>query len=182
MDKLQEIIFSKHGAFIFIALSFLFLLFAFFQKNNNFFDVKKIIKGHIKIFNGAIFPMVTFFLVPALLSFGITLIKVVSSDILNCISLIVTIFLSFLFAVMGIIVSAKNNSSDEKKKLIDETVNTILFESVDSICLLVFVFTVIFVDSYENNVYMFLASFFIYYLFFVLILNSLIVIKRVSKI
>lgn len=46
--EILKIILSHHGAFIFIVLAFLLLIYASIQKNNNYFDVRKIIRGHIK--------------------------------------------------------------------------------------------------------------------------------------
>jgi len=88
------------------------------------------------------------------------------------------------FAMISILysTSSKENVTDEKrKKLLHETINTILFECVLSIILLVISFIVLFIDDYNLSWPIVIVSLIIYYLLFVIILNVFIVIKRIKK-
>lgn len=179
---MEDIINKLPSSIIFFTIAIIILLIASVQKNNNFFNITYVIKKHFEIFGGNILAITTFFIVPLLLAIGIAKEKVVSKDILSIVSLIITIFLSFFFALIGVLTSNNNSSNDSKKIVINETFNTVVFECTLSIILLLCIFVTIFLDTYKLNVFTFFMSLLIYYLFFIITINIFIIIKRISKI
>ena len=165
---------------IFSILAIVILLIAALQKNNNFFNIRDILKKHFDIFGDNILAIITFFVVPLLLAIGIAKEKIVTKEILDIVSLIITIFLSFFFALMGVLTA--NDKEEKKKTVVNETFNTVVFECTLSIILLLIIFIMIFCGSYEWNIYTFMMSLIIYYLFFTITINIFIIIKRISRI
>jgi len=165
-------------------ISIIILLFCFTRKNNNFFDIRSIFKHHFSIFNRNLFQLFVFYFIPLLLAFGTLGIKTIDKYIINNVNIVLAIFISMFFAMISILysTSSKENVTDEKrKKLLHETINTILFECVLSIILLVISFIVLFIDDYNLSWPIVIVSLIIYYLLFVIILNVFIVIKRIKK-
>lgn len=188
MDTIQIV------AFLLIIIAFFCILIYALRKDSNYIDMREIVKGHFDIFKeesgkkqgGQIF---VFFVVPLFLATGIALSKQINSSMMEILSLVVSVFLSMLFAMFSIIISFVQNKMPDKvrtkkyHKTIEDAKRSILFESFVCILLLILLFVYGFLGSNVLKTYIcigFVLSVLIFYLTFVLFLNAFIVIKRLS--
>jgi len=173
-------------SWILFLISGLALLFGFTRKNNNFFDFRKVFKEHFGIFGKNGVQIFIFFVVPLFLAVGIVKIKMIDKDIINNMNIVLSIFLSMLFAMLSILCSFSPKESgrtknDNYNKLLKETFSTILFECVLCVFLLVLSFVELFVDDFCVSWQLFVASIIIYYLVLVVLMNIFVIIKRVKR-
>jgi hypothetical protein len=170
--------------FILFCISSLILIFNFTRKNNNFFDIRSVFKGHFKIFINNKFQFAIFFLLPLMLALAIIKIKLIDKDIVNNINIVLAIFISMFFAMLGILCSLPKKDSHKENgynKLLKETFNTIIFECVLCITILIISFVQLFIDDYGFNNKLIIVSLIVYYLILVVVLNIFMVIKRLKK-
>lgn len=163
------------------SLSFVILIISLFRKNNNFFDIRGIFLRHFKIFSNAKLWIFIFFGIPFLLSIAILQIKLIDKDIINNINIVLSIFISMFFAILGIIVSfqKKKSAVDPFNILLEETFSTILFEIIVCIFILILSFIHLFLNNFTPSASLTFNSFIIYYLLLVVLLNILILLKRI---
>lgn len=164
---------------LFIVSAFLLIINSI-QKNNNFFDVRDIIKSQYNLFKDNKFQVLIFFVVPFFLAFGVVQIKYINKDIINNINIVLSIFISMFFAMLSILGSLSKSSKIQYNILLKETFNTIIFECILCIIVLLISFIQLFLDSYNPTLGLFIVSLFIYYLIFVVVLNIFVVIKRIK--
>ena len=177
LKNIIEIALSPQSFFI---VSAFLLIINSVQKNNNFFDVSFIIKSQYNLFKENKFQMIIFFVVPFLLAVGVIKIKYIDKDIINNINIVLSIFISMFFAMLSILGGMSKSNKEQYNIVLKETFNTIMFECILCIIILILSFTTLFLDSYEPTIILMLISLFIYYLIFVVVLNIFVVIKRLT--
>ncbi|EOU1922302.1 hypothetical protein DMN26_01275 [Clostridium perfringens] len=177
LKNIIEIALSPQSLFI---VSALLLIINSIQKNNNFFDVRDVIKSQYNLFKGNKFQVIIFFIVPFLLSLGVVQIKYINKDIINNINIVLSIFISMFFAMLSILGGMSKSNKEQYNILLKETFNTIIFECILCIIILIVSFIRLFLDSYEHTISLMGISIFIYYLIFVVVLNIFLVIKRLK--
>lgn len=185
---------------ILIVLAILYFLFYIFLKKYPFVNIKEICRDYTQMFNQSKSDLYTFTIIPLFPAIGISLIFSINSQIVELICTTVSILLGLLFATLGVLASiptspAANEAEEQSTKLetyknvYHQTVQLILYLGVLSIAELIFLFAAIIVSSGSNQIPPFLysclrfvGSIFIYYLAFSILLNCLIVFKRISLI
>lgn len=168
---------------ILFVISIFALIACFTMKNNNFLDIKMVFKQHFQIFQDAPLQKMIFIFVPLLMSVAIVDIQCVDKAIVNNLNIVISIFLSMFFAMLSILSGMefkREPQNDVYNKLLKETFNTIVFEIVFCIILLMFSFTLLFVDNFTSGYLLKIISFLVYYLLLAVILNIFIVIKRIK--
>jgi len=164
----------------YFSLSALILLFAATRKNNNYFDVRRIFREHLGLFRNSIFQYFVFYGTPLLMSIGTVIQKIVDDSILVSVNIVISIFMSMLFAILSSIGNLNNKTENcELNKLLSETYTAILFEAILCICALIISFAVLFSDA-KNAVVMTSISIILYYLVYAIILQVFIIVKRLS--
>lgn len=151
-----------------------------FKRINNFFDFRKIFIKQLKLFKNAPMQYVLYYAVPALLAWGTVNKRTIDDVVINNVNIVITILLSVLLAVLGMVVPL-NSEALNYRTLKDETINTILFESILCVFTLVLSFVVMFSSGYGRTVFCIIISSLIYFFVYVIILQLLVVFKRVSK-
>jgi len=173
---------------ILVVISFVPIIISIKFKRN-FFNVKEVIIDHLKLFKNCKSQYFVFYGSPLLLSVGLALIYNSTKAFYDNLSLIVSIILSMLFAVLAIITNYDYSHYKDKKKtkiqnVVTETINSIIFETF--ICVLILLYGMIILiidDSIESNMIANkVVTGFAIFLFTVLLFDLLIVIKRISKI
>lgn len=176
---------------IFISIIFLFVSkFMFKIDYMNCFEIidKQINNFRCKKTNKIlIIPFVTHFIIPLLIAWGIVNISIIDEDIINNITVILSILTSMFFTLLVLIIDMKSKIEIRDKKqgarililkdLIIETYYSIMFEIFISIVLLILSFIHMFTKKYS-----YISSFIIYYLVFLLIFNLFIILRRIFKI
>lgn len=187
-----------------IAVSVIYSVFYVFFKKFPFVSVGKILKQYKNIFNKSKSDFYAFMLIPLFSSVGVTLSFSLNVDTVELICTTVSILLGLLFATLGVLASITPRSIHDEdaqqdtalkerriryRRVYDQTVQLILYLGFLSIVELVCVFATIIVSSNSckipDEVYngmKVLGSVIIYYLAFSILLNCLIVLKRISAV
>lgn len=164
---------------ILFSLSVLILLLNFIRKNNNFFDVRTVFVQQFEMFKNCKGQLVVFYVVPLLLAAGSVATKCIEKDMINNIIIVISIFISMIFAMLSIL-GGYNNKNPNYVKTLNETHNTIIFECVLCIIVLILSFVTLFIDEYDYNKSLLIVSGTIYYLMFTIVLHVLVIIKRMK--
>lgn len=177
VKKIIDIVFSTDTMF-FLAGIILFL--NCIKRNNNFFDIRDIFKRQFKMFSKAKGQIIVFYGVPFMLAYAITKNKYITKDILDNIIIVLSIIISMLFAMLSII-NSYQNKKENYIKVLDETNNSIMFQCVLCVMALIISFAQFFIDNYCWEIILMIVSFVLYYLIFVIILNTFILLKRMNR-
>ena len=177
---------------ILFSICILLTILALTQKNSNFMDVRRIIKNHFHVFRGSSLQCVVLFVVPLLLAVAAVQIRPVDESIINNLNVVLAILISMFFAMLSILSSfpARLNKCGEEMqqgsiankaydKTLGETFNSILFECILSSLVLICSFSILFFGFFERCIFLDCVSIILYYLFFVLISNVFVIIKRI---
>ena len=178
---------------ILFSISAALIVLALIQKNSNFMDVRTIIKKHLSVFKGSPLQFIVLFVVPLFLAIASVQIKPVNENIINNINIVLAILISMLFSMLSIL-SAFPVKLDKKKdemarvvstdtdkvydRVLGETFNSLMFECIQSILVLICSCSILFFGYYEKGAFLYIISTILYYLFFVLVLNIFVIIKR----
>lgn len=173
-------LFLTKTAYATLALSLILFLLYCFRKNNNLIDFRTILKEHTKIVTMDLFTKIIFIIMPFFVSISCTILRTITTDLINCINTSLSIFVALLFAVAGILCSLPN-LTPTYNELKRESFNEVLFESILTIFTLIFSFIILFIGVNNFNRYiLFIISFCIYYLVLIIIMSILIIIKRLK--
>jgi hypothetical protein len=153
----------------------------------NIFDI---VEKHIGNFRNQktnkilIVPFFIYFIVPFIIGASICKIKLADKDIIENITVILSIFTSMLFTLLALVIDLKGkiesrNKSDGAKirilkELLKETYYTIMFEIIVAVVLLILTFAYMLAGSKSI-----IVTTLVYSLLFLFIFNLLIVLKRI---
>lgn len=156
------------------------------NKNNNYIDIRTIIKNHYKIFRGNKYQLFTFIGIPMLLSFAMIYDKIyLTQETLNALNTILAIIMPMFFCLLGFMknLSVGNDVGKEKieriKNINLELFNTLLFECV--IGTILFVLSFIFNFISDEELIFQIYCFIFYFLYLSIFMNLFIVLKRTKK-
>lgn len=158
----------------------IFYLFIFLQRNGNFIDFKGIFTEHLKVVLGNKLQFIGIFLVPVYLSVNIAVHKTIESTIVENLNIVLSIFLSMLFAFLSVLTAFGTINNPLYKKVLNETFNSVLFEIFIGFSLLMMNFLVLFLGIENDSKITFFSSVMVYYLFLVMLLNVFVVLKRIK--
>ena len=173
--KIWEFIISPIG---FIVIPLLIMIASTFRKYNNYLDVRRIIKEQYKILKNNKSTLIIIYILPIIIAIGIARIKTIDVEIINNVNVVVSILIAMFFSVMSIIINFENGKSENYKKTLKDTNNTIMFEILLSVFLLICTFIYMFIEKIENVIILFFISFVIYYLSIVVLINIFMIMKR----
>ena len=184
----------KAIGFALIVVAIIPIIISIFSERRNFFNIKSIIKDHLKMFENCKSQYLIFYGSPFILSVGLAFIYDAQDDFYDNLSVIISIILSMLFAVLAILISfdysnslnSNDNTANSSNiiKVVNETTSSIIFETIICVFLLIYGMIVVIVRGVMslnlviNKILAGVSCFF----FTVLILDLLVVIKRMSRI
>lgn len=172
MDKLSLILLVVGG---------LLLLFSLLPKNSNFLDIRSILKEHLEIFKSNPLQCIGVFIAPIFIAIGISLERCVTADIVNNLILILTILIGMYLSILGVLCAFdQTHKLPLYSKLLKETFTTTMFEIILCLGLLIIAFLTLFIGNYERSWFLQIISTIIYYSTIVILLNTLVVIKRLK--
>lgn len=168
---------------------------ALLQKNSNFLDIRKVFADHFAIFDNSPLQKFVIFIVPFLLSISAVYTQLLTKDIVNNLNIVLSILISMFFAILSILSSFTYKSTDPKtvtdvslrkkaekyNKLLKQTFNAVIFESVLSIVVLILSFAQLFSNNFSETWKLKVISLIVYYLALVIVFNILVVIKRMKS-
>lgn len=158
----------------------------------NYISVIDIVKNHYRCFRSSngkvlVFSIINYTIIPFLMGIATMLSKEVDGDTINIITIIISILTAMLFTLLAMIIDmkgkVKNNSNyyateaEISAKSLVETYHTIMFEILISIVLLILCFFNCFTEMFGK-----VQSFLIYSLTYLLIINLLMIIKRIFRV
>ena len=168
------------------------MIFSLLRKEEPFFNLRDIIKAHKQLIRGS---EILFCILPMCFAVGLSLLYTAGAQFYTEISVILGIFLSMLLASLSILSNydfstVKDASQREKgKKVVRQTINAIMFDSLLCVFLLLYGLTIIVLSSGDfswipisMNIIKAIVSAIAYYLFSVILLNLLLIVKQMSKI
>lgn len=175
-------------------LCILVIIFAFIHwgLKIRYLSIKNIVMNHINCFrnpNGKLLvvPVFIYMIMPLFIAIYIAKNKIVTADILNILTIIISILTAMLFTLLTVIIDMKNKIKVDNKysgveaqniiQALKETYYTIMFEIFISILLLILCLINVFTSEYT-----FLQSILIYYFSLLMIMNLLMILKRISAV
>ena len=158
-----------------------------------YLSVVDIFKHHIDCFRNSstkkvmIVPIINYFVVPFMLGASAAIVKSADSEIVNVITIIVSILTAMLFTLLTMIIEMKSKINDNpkyfraeaelSKRSLIETYYTVMFEILISVILLVLCLFNVFTKKFGI-----IQSFLLYSMTFLLIINLLMIIKRIFRV
>lgn len=153
-------------------------------------NISEIVCNHYKIFKNDIYQLITFILIPFLLSISVVMDgNYLTSDRLNDINIILSIFMAMFFCLLGLTTSSSANNTEKenekesekklRKELSKQLFDTLLFQCYIGIIL--FSMSFFYQIVYGQNELTILFNILYNYLLISLFMNSFIVIKRIEK-
>lgn len=174
--------------YIWITCILILFLAVTFGLKIDYMNISRIIKNNISNFQYdndkiPIIVLISYFFMPLALSWSCINIKVINNEIVGNITVMLSIITAMLFTLLPMLMELRYKMNDrlkdnplklrESKKLVTETVDSIIFEVLIAVILLILSFTLTFPGM--NNK---LVSFIVYYLLFMFLMNLMIVLKR----
>lgn len=172
-----------------IVIPSIMLILCLIKKYDNFLDLRSVIKNYFSLFNKAKLQIWTFYILPIFISIGISMKFVPYKSYYGQQNVIISIFISLLITILSIIVSKdyylvnKNYSDTMKKKIkrvIEETCNAIIFNVCLCVLLMMQGLVIVSIKEQCKTIMTILGSV-SYYFMIVILLNMLLIIKRLDK-
>ena len=177
------------GALI-LAITFLLIIRYSLRKKNSFLNIREIVCDYWKMLS-SLRHRVIFMATPISFGIGLTLISPINTSVLETVCTAISILLGLLFATLGAIASGYEKKKKEYSaygSVLNETINTILYLSCLSIADLVVLFmglalAPLYGTLQQNCIAVLhsIGSVTVYSLTFAILLNCLIVIKRIAR-
>lgn len=182
------------GIGLVIVSSILFLMFLIFGKTS-FINLRSVIIKHLKLFADCKLQYLVFYVFPLAFSIGLSMVYIAKEPFYSDLSVIIGILLSMQFAILTILTGYDFSSVKDKQqkgtadKVVSETINTIIFNSILSVFLMLYGLVIIVLSrsnlplvSFDLSILKMISSCIAYYVFIVILLDLLLIVKRMSKI
>lgn len=175
-----------------VLISSVIMIFSLLRKEEPFFNLQDIIKAHKHLVRGS---EILFCIIPLCFAVGLSLLYTAGAQFYSEISVILGIFLSMLLASLSILSNydfstvTDANQREKGKKVVRETINAIMFDAILCVFLLLYGLIIIVLSGGDYswipismNIIKTTVSAVAYYLFVVILLNLLLIVKQMSKI
>lgn len=169
------------SAILFI-IGFVVLCLCLCVKHSNFLDIRQIFIQHLSMFKGNPLQLIGIFLAPLLLAIGLSELKCIDADILINLDMMLSVLATILLLSLGVLCSVGKVKNENHKQLLKETVNTTIFELILFLLLFFGSFIALIICDFKESIALKIVSCIIYYLTMLIILNVLVVIKRIKVI
>lgn len=172
----------NHISFILFLIGIAILIISFLPKTGNFLDIRSVFKEHFHIFKKNLLQLISIFFVPILFSLATLRIRCIDAEILNNLNIVLSILIAMLFSILGMLCAFvdKENNSEKYHQLLKETFNSTIFEVILCLLLLLISFITLFIRKFQQTFYLQIVSGSIYYLAMVVVLNILVIVKRIK--
>lgn len=174
-----------------VAVSGILMLVSLFRKNEYYFNLRSVVKRHLKLFEKCKSKYFVFYGLPLLFSAGLALLCEANDKFFSELSVILSILISILFAILGVLCgqdySTVLNEQQKKKAkaVLLDTVNSIVFTAFLCIFLLLYglVFSAVKTVEFNLNIDCLkcIISGTAYYFFTVILLSLFLIFKQMSE-
>jgi hypothetical protein len=178
-----------------VAISVAIIIICLFKKNEPFFNLRKIFFDHLNIFQDCKSQYIIFYVLPVLFAVGLSLVYSAGLEFYSQISIILSILLSMLLASLSILCGYDFSTVEDAgqreraQTVIKDTTNAIIFDCVLCLFMLLIGLTVVVLGGntlswlpFNISVIKVVVSGISYYIFLVIILNLLLIVKQLCKI
>jgi len=171
----------NNGLLIGSIFGIIFLSYSFTRKLGNFLNIYGIILSHLSFFKHNKMQFFSIYFIPIIFSLSISSIHIITRDIFDTLVIILSILISMFFAILSILCTIKPKNNESKyNELLEQSFTSTVFEIILCIILLLISFSAIFVGRGINPLIDTIVSTIVYYLFFILVLNIFVLIKRIE--
>lgn len=167
--------------YILIGFSLFFLVFYLLKKRNNFLDLRDIFCGHLAIFKKSKYQIFIFFIIPVIMSVGLACLYKIDSTIIDNLNIIFSIFISMFFAIISVLTAFNQNKTSSFIVVLKQTYNSVIFEIVLSIFTLILSIIYKLILNLVCEMVRFVYSIVIYSFVIIILLNMIVVIKRLKR-
>lgn len=180
---------------ILIVSSAILIFLCLFRKKETFFNINEVIQNHLLIFKDCPYQYFVFYFFPLVFAIGLALIYQAGKGFYSELSIILGILLSILLAVLSILAGYDFSTvCDEKqreraKNVVSETINAIVFNSILCLFLMLYGLVIVVIEDVDFSwiqcdlsVLKTIAAGTAYYIFAVILLTLLLIIKHMSRI
>ena len=186
---------SKLIGMVLVLLSLVLIIRCLFRKNEPFFNLFEVFKKHFQLFKGCKTQYVVFYVLPFIFSLGLSMVYSAAKEVLAELSVILGIILSVLLTVLSILsgfdfTTVKNEEQRRKGKVVvNDTINAITFSTF--LCIFLMLYNMLLTMLYGGDfswipfdlgMIKIAASTLAYYVFSVICLTFLLIVKQMSKI
>ena len=166
-----------------------------FRRNEPFFNLNAVFRRHFGLFKDCKGQYWVFYFLPAVFSLGLVFLYIPTENLLTELSVVLGIVLSVLLTVLSIISSFDFSDiidQTQKKKgreVVEDTINSITFNTV--LCVFLLMYNMILIVAaegdfswipFELSLIKGGAAIIVYYLFSVICLTFLLIVKQMTKI
>lgn len=170
----------------------LILIISKFGFGLNYISVMDVVKNHLNCFRSTkgkllLIPTIDYIVLPFFMGVATTKIKEIEDSAINIITIMVSILTAMLFTLLTMVIDMKgkikkdpeyySTEADISKRALLETYYTVMFEILISVVLLILCFFNCFTKEFGR-----VQSFLIYSLTYMLIINLLMIIKRIFRV
>lgn len=158
----------------------------------NYISVADVIRNHLNCFRNEknkllLIPVINYIVLPFFMGTATMMVKEIDKNTINIITIIISILTAMLFTLLTMIIDMKakikenpvyySMEAEISKKALLQTYYTVMYEILICIVLLIFCFFNCFTNEFGS-----VQSFLIYSLTYMLIINLLMIIKRIFRI
>jgi len=164
---------------------------SFLKKHETFFNIHEVVKQHLSLFRKCKYQYVVFYGYPLLFAIGLALIYEANATFYSEVSVLIGILLSMLLAILSILTGfdfsvVENEFQKAKvKKVVSETINAIVFNAILCIFMMIYGLAIIVLGGVDFSwipIDLTIISGIAYYIFVVILLTLLLIVKHMSKI
>ena len=177
-----------------VSISMLSILLFLLKKNEPFFNLREVVSKQFSLFQKSTIHYIVFYLIPLVFAVGLSMIYIVDDEFLSESSPILSILISMQFAVLSIL-STFNTSTiinvkqkGKAQKVIIETVNAVIFDCLlclfmllHNLCMIVISERTVNWIPIDVSIMKTIVSAITYYIFSVILLNLLLIVKQLSR-
>lgn len=159
------------------------LVFCFFalRSSTNFSDIGLVLRDYYSVFAGAKKHILLYWGTPLLFAASIIQVTAITPSLSESLVVFLSILISGFFAMLSILASkASSRNNPLYKEVLNGAVSTVLIEILLCIITILLTLAVLFLGTEMHLVALYVISFFVYYAIFVMLLNILIIIKRLK--
>lgn len=152
------------------------------RTETNFLNIKRVFSDYYRIFSGARSHLLVFWGVPILLALALIQVSLVSGSIAEKILVFLSILIAAFFSMLSILVSQQgiSNTNMQFKTVLKESASIVLLEIILCIFALIITLAALILSFSIPGWLKVAISFADYYVIFVMLLNALILIKRIK--
>lgn len=166
---------------IILISGFIILFIGLFIKYNNFLNINSIITEHLSELWKNKIQFISIFAAPILISYALSVNRIIDEELLSSLNVILSILTAMFFSILGVLCTIREKTEDKVYKvLIEQTFNSTVFEILLCLVLLLMSFIILFINIFEKNIFTVISSGVIYYFTIIMIINVLMVIKRMK--